>query len=1608
MAVTENMLIDIKVDAKGANEAVNGVKDKLSGLAKEVEKVGAKLSSIDPRLNKAFGMISNDINNVNKSMGTLGAAGEKASGMMAAFGSKVGSIGASMLVLNQAIELTSKAYGALVGPVKEAIDAFIEKEKVIGKLGKTLKIVGTSDVKTATQDWQTFAESVRKTSIVDAEQTIALVSLGKAMRINDELLKKMIITSVALASVTGDSLEGSFDRLAMTLKGEARSVAVLAPEVKQLTDYQIKQGAAIDVLYKKYIDFAKSGNSLAAKQKNLKILHEELYREMGKLLSTVIDFGAKYDLQIKLYEKAISVMSKMSGAMKELQGDFDKLKPIVLAVGTAIAAYFGPALVAILIKAGAAIIAFMTPIIAAAAPLALIAIKVAAVAIAIDLLVRNIDKLDVAFELAGKSWNYFVLEMEKGVNKIKQWLLELKLSIQNAFSSEILKMFGIDIDKANEKTKNAISGVKKEYESLGEEQKKIVGDINQTIESTKFDTGALGSALNIAEKMGYVFGDSVEKVKSINDALSEQEIIMRKTAEQARAVREEQAAVELYHKTVLRMAKEINVGYDETIQRQKILGDEFDRAIATYKEAQTEMQRVFKMNLDEREAAQKYADAEKKSIEARLEIEKLRHDTIKKMRDAMRTYEVELKRLRGDNVGAIKLERDIELKRIDEQIKGLEKLGSVRKRDADDMRKTREMLLKIYGIKVIDEEKKKREEINQVIENTADIETQAKIEAMRLTADFLQRDIEIRKEYKKAKEEYEDEVKKIRKKEESVGYTLEVRTRSLANMREFQAENNKLLTRQLILHEDIKKSIESQIADIEKSLGFADKEDALKKEYEIKKLIVARERDAYYQAGLITDETKEQYNYMIKMLDIEQKRKGLTEPGSQYTKMEKTGEVVAGTISNVFKQGSMEMVSGSMSIVSMVVQAISSMLDFFPQFVNMIKDVINKIADFPKVMKDAFRGLNASIINGISKMMNNWSKELTAIIEDLTRHLADQMPVMIERLMERLPDIIMTFMDKLPDLIGKLMEAIVSGLMKIVGVFIKMIIENGLKIMFNIMKTLWWEIPRMIIKGIIDGLSQIGRIFFDIFTKSKPKFDDTSVKKTIKAISDQLTADTSKIFAVLEMDNIKASQNYGEEMRNAISKAHKEGLSAWEKFLNFITKEWRNLWDSILLIWNGITEIWRGVWGTAMTTLLWFGETVTKAVTWLGEILTKWLDELNKLTAKFFETFSQMANALIEFGKTIVSGLIEAFKSIIEMFKNMWKTAIDNLTVLFSDIGKIFDNAWKTLKDTWNTVFDRLKSIGTDIWEGLKGAMSGATDIFKNMGANIWKGLEDGLKSIGPMLTKILNEISPANLFQKMFNIEGAKGQGTVEKALSKMGSEVDVPFIAFAKGGMVPGKSVVSGDSEMNDRILALLSPGEAIIPRSLMENDAIKALIKAVLEGKIAPSKYWGGSMTVGGVKIGVGDKGISINDQTIVPDPITAIGDELGQIIEPMGALWDEVKKKAFEMVLKMFEANHFHGGGLVPGFAGGGEVPAMLNPGEYVINAGAVRNIGSNYLDRMNKGNAPIAATTNFTINITTTEPIDESYFRNTLMPKIKDDIKRRTLNGEFLISSRGVR
>jgi hypothetical protein len=246
-----------------------------------------------------------------------------------------------------------------------------------------------------------------------------------------------------------------------------------------------------------------------------------------------------------------------------------------------------------------------------------------------------------------------------------------------------------------------------------------------------------------------------------------------------------------------------------------------------------------------------------------------------------------------------------------------------------------------------------------------------------------------------------------------------------------------------------------------------------------------------------------------------------------------------------------------------------------------------------------------------------------------------------------------------------------------------------------------------------------------------------------------------------------------------------------------------------------------------------------------------------------------------------------------------------------------------------------------------------------------------------------------------------------------------------------------------MNDRILALLSPGEAVIPRSKMSQPGVKSVVDMVLSGQLDPKKLGFGSYikdrydaaegAVSGKSNPFGDafstawdslsdagRGVAstITDVAKVGfDAIKQAADSLGV---PVENLLDEVLKRLGPGLKSMISSNAasamgFSSGGMVPGLGTGDTVPAMLTPGEFVINRRSAQAMGLPALQALNSGGKlgggggnQVTVNQTIELRIDAKDGVDENFIRNKLMPLVKKELKRASLDGQFILAGSGVR
>lgn len=648
--------------------------------------------------------------------------------------------------------------------------------------------------------------------------------------------------------------------------------------------------------------------------------------------------------------------------------------------------------------------------------------------------------------------------------------------------------------------------------------------------------------------------------------------------------------------------------------------------------------------------------------------------------------------------------------------------------------------------------------------------------------------------------------------------------------------------------------------------------------------------------------------------------------------------------------GAMAGAGAVMSAVSGLLDFVQQLIDFIPQILSKVANIFNSLTDLPKKIVQGVKDLGKALVGFVKDFLPNLFNMITDLLTEMIDHAFTKMPEAVINMVKGLPDMIMGFTEKLPDIIEKLVAGIVSNGPRLVIGIVEGFVKGIPKIMIGTIKA----IPTLImsiIKGVIKGLANIGNLFKG--SKIENPIDTKALANTMKQAAKSLTTETSKLFKVMDLTDAGASLK---DKSQQILDELRDGMNNW---LEKLLAVWRAIWDFLeKYLFGPLRALWQWIWDA-------FDKYIVQPL----RAVWQWVYD------------------------NVIGPIIDGLRAV-------WNFVIDNVVnPLVGGLSK----AWQWVVDN---VIAPLQNIGGAI----SSAFSGLGDFFKNFGSMIWDGLKGGLDNLPAFFTNLFDKLNPMNLFAKIFKVDMG-GKGKVESTLG-----IDIPFMNFATGGTVPGKAAVPGDSIMNDRIVALLSPGEAVIPRSLMNNPAVGNLVESILSGKIkVPAYRFGGRIgsSISGAAKSAGGA-ISQGAKDVGGAAAGAYQSAIAFAKDPLAGLWDQVWTQIKDMIFKMFDSNKLSTGGLITGKGIGDSVPSLLMPGEFVMSKGAVGSLGVDNVSAMNNGarNGSSSNSSNQAVNINltinTTQPLDNNYVKNTMMPMVKEELRKASLNGERVIYSGGIR
>jgi hypothetical protein len=173
---------------------------------------------------------------------------------------KLGSVGEGLSTTFKAVGaaiVAGFAFNKIAQGIGTVVDAAAKQEDAVSGMNQALRSAGDFSV-AASKDLQTFASDLQSVSIIGDETTLQMLSLAKSFGVSNDMAKDLVTAASELSAATGMSLESAVRNLGKTMSGLTGELGESLPAMRSLTAEQLKSGAAIDLVNRRF-----AGSALA-------------------------------------------------------------------------------------------------------------------------------------------------------------------------------------------------------------------------------------------------------------------------------------------------------------------------------------------------------------------------------------------------------------------------------------------------------------------------------------------------------------------------------------------------------------------------------------------------------------------------------------------------------------------------------------------------------------------------------------------------------------------------------------------------------------------------------------------------------------------------------------------------------------------------------------------------------------------------------------------------------------------------------------------------------------------------------------------------------------------------------------------------------------------------------------------------------------------------------------------------------------------------------------------------------------------------------------------------------------------------------------------------
>src|SRR5574344_2441593 len=263
----------------GTPAIVFGIKSKYDNTGVKAAKTGIK--GLDDAT-KAFGIKANS--SIGKVIGSLSKITPQALAITAVIGATVAVIG----------QVSKK--------IQECEKQFSDAEQGAVRLGIAVKNNANLGAG-AVENLKKTAGELSLTSIYSQDDLLAQEAYLAGLGLTEEQIKKTLSAATELSAFNGDDLKTSVETLAKTYTGTAGTLGKMSSDFKNLTKEELENGAAVDLVSKKYSGYSKiiSTMTLAGKENQLKKISDEIAQRFGGIFGTVK--SAMLDKLLPVFQK---------------------------------------------------------------------------------------------------------------------------------------------------------------------------------------------------------------------------------------------------------------------------------------------------------------------------------------------------------------------------------------------------------------------------------------------------------------------------------------------------------------------------------------------------------------------------------------------------------------------------------------------------------------------------------------------------------------------------------------------------------------------------------------------------------------------------------------------------------------------------------------------------------------------------------------------------------------------------------------------------------------------------------------------------------------------------------------------------------------------------------------------------------------------------------------------------------------------------------------------------------------------------------------------------------------------------------------------------------